>query len=206
VVQGVLGLSGEVKETRSTPKEWAFSATSSREGAARRPDARSHPYFQSEPAREGRGDRQLPRSSPHHARGEVLGTLCINRLEAAGDQRGGSGGPRTLARASPESSRCIRGVAQGRQDHEARSGAPPSDLEVTLAYLDSAILLVDADRRVLFVSPSFDELFERPASNATAARVTSSWSVLGLLRRPRRLPEAHPRGRRRTLLGPRDFA
>jgi PAS domain-containing protein len=38
---------------------------------------------------------------------------------------------------------------------------------MTLAYIDSAILLLDAGRKILFVSPAFDELFERPASNAT---------------------------------------
>jgi len=163
------GLSGEVKEARGTPKEWAFCrhVVQGKEPLVV-PDARSHPYFQANPLVKAGVIGSYAGAPLITPRGEVLGMLCIIDSKplaiSAGEvevlallARRGAGELEMRSEAWRKAARITRPDA----------GAPISDLEMTLAYLDSAVLLLDAGGKILFVSPAFDELFERPASNAT---------------------------------------
>jgi CheY-like chemotaxis protein len=162
-----VGLSGEAKEARGTPREWAFCRHVVQGKAPLVvPDARSHPYFRANPLVKAGVVGSYAGAPLITPRGDVLGTLCIvdsKPLAISADE----------VEVLSLLARRVAGELEMRSETWRKAakvaapgaGAPASDLEMTLAYLDSAVLLLDGRGKILFVSPAFDELFERPASN-----------------------------------------
>ena len=165
------GLPDDVARARETPRDWAFCRHVVQGKAPLVvPDARTHPYFSANPMVKAGLVGSYAGAPLVTPRGDVLGTLCIidsKPLGISADE------VQTLAllarRAAGELE--MRSAAWSRLAPAASPGATTgiipvplshTDLETTLTHIDSAVLLLDSHRRVLFASPAFADLFERP--------------------------------------------
>jgi PAS domain-containing protein len=175
------GLPADAERARGTPREWAFCrhVVQAREPLIV-PDARTHPYFSTNPAVKAGLVGSYAGAPLVTPRGDVLGTLCIVDSKplaigpgevqnlallarrAAGELEMRSATWRRSASASTLSTSARSTSA--RDDTTEIMPAPWShaDLETALSNIDSAVLLLDAHRRVLFGSPAFSDIFERP--------------------------------------------
>lgn len=170
-----VGLSGEAAAARGTPREWAICrhVVQGKEPLVV-PDARTHPYFKSNPLVKAGLVGSYAGAPLVTPRGDVLGSLCIIDSKPMAITAGEVEVLVLLARR-------VAGELEMRSETWRRTALTPApdaasprapspwtraDLETALANLDSAVLLLDADRKVLFASPAFDDLFERPVAAA----------------------------------------
>ncbi|HZE89030.1 MAG TPA: GAF domain-containing protein [Verrucomicrobiae bacterium] len=153
------GLEGEALAARGTPKEWAFCrhVVQGKEPLVV-PDAASHPYFSSNPLVKAGVIGSYAGAPLVTPGGDVLGTLCIIDSK-----------PLAISASEVEVLALLARRVAG--ELEMRSKAwrkeishAPDDVRTVLGYIDSAVLLVGAGGAVLFASPAFDDLFERPLS------------------------------------------
>jgi len=174
-----VGLTGEAASNRGTPREWAFCRHVVQGKAPLVvPDARNHPYFSTNPLVKAGVVGSYAGAPLITPGGMVLGTLCIvdskpmsinvDEVETlsllarrvAGELEMKSDEWRETEKSATGDTTVIMRPGEA----EATKGEPwtPADLRTALSSLDSAIVILDASRRVLFCSPAFSDLFERP--------------------------------------------
>jgi GAF domain-containing protein/tRNA A-37 threonylcarbamoyl transferase component Bud32 len=198
------GLGGELLARRSAPREHTFCQHVVESGTPLVvPDARSHPVFaQNRYVQEGAVGSYVgaPLTAPS---GEVLGTLCIFDKVA-----------RPISRDKVEDlivlARRVAGELEvrARPPERAKRGVTTrTSLQAVLANLDSAVLLLGPDRRVIFANPQLAAIASVPVESliglwreACFLRIAEGFADPGDFLRRTRVPPNGP------FVGREDFA
>jgi len=172
------GLPEEVAEARSTPREISFCrhiVEGDHPGPLVVPDATRHPVFASNPlVKQGvvGSYAGAPLVTPE---GHVLGTLCIIDSKPMGIDQADLDHLRVLARRvagelemRSTAARQADEIRTLRRRLEEKTGAPEGLaswrplLEGVSSSFDSGLILIDGNRKVIFASRAFGDMFDLP--------------------------------------------